>query len=153
MDTSSSFLAMIGAAVTPVVMISTCAILISGVGSRHTELSDRIRALATEYRGTANGTPRRWVLHRELRTFMRRSRLTWLAHSFLYLAAADFAAAVLTTLNALRRPGWGQPTITLFIVGGVLLFGALLLMLWELLLAQRTLDWEAADVLGKEGGV
>jgi Protein of unknown function (DUF2721) len=152
MDTSSGFLALIGAAVTPVVMISACAILISGVGSRHTELSDRIRALAAEYRGTASETPRRAVLFSELRDFMCRSRLTWLAHCFLYLATADFAAAVLATLHALRRSEWGQPTLTLFIIGCVLLFVALLLMLCELLLAQRTLDREAADIVDREGG-
>jgi uncharacterized protein DUF2721 len=151
MDTSSGFLALIGAAVTPVVMISACAILISGVGSRHSELSDRIRALAAEYRGTAIETPRRAVLFNELRDFMCRSRLTWLAHCFLYLAAADFAAAVLATLHALRRSEWGRPTLTLFMIGCVLLLVALLLMLWELLLAQRTLDREAADIMGKKG--
>jgi uncharacterized protein DUF2721 len=151
MDTSSGFLALVGAAVTPVVMISACAILISGVGSRHSELSDRIRALAAEYRGTAIETPRRAVLFNELRDFMCRSRLTWLAHCFLYLAAADFAAAVLATLHALRRSEWGRPTLTLFMIGCVLLLVALLLMLWELLLAQRTLDREAADIMGKKG--
>jgi uncharacterized protein DUF2721 len=133
------------------VMISACAILISGVGSRHSELSDRIRALAAEYRGTAIETPRRAVLFNELRDFMCRSRLTWLAHCFLYLAAADFAAAVLATLHALRRSEWGRPTLTLFMIGCVLLLVALLLMLWELLLAQRTLDREAADIMGKKG--
>jgi hypothetical protein len=151
MDTSSGFLALISGAVTPVVMISACAILVSGVGSRHTELSDRIRALAAEYRATAAGNPRRQVVRNQLCAFLRRSRLTWLAHCFLYLAAADFAAAVLTALHALRRTGWGLPTIVVFIFGTVLLLTALLLMLGELRLAQTTLEWEAKDILNSKG--
>jgi hypothetical protein len=46
------FLSLISAAVTPVVMISACAVLIMGIASKHAGLSDRVRTLASEYRAT-----------------------------------------------------------------------------------------------------
>jgi hypothetical protein len=106
--------------------------------------------LAAEHRATGAGSPRRQVVHRQLRAFLRRSRITWAAHCILYLAAAVFAATVLAALHAVRRAGWGAPTLALFILGTALLIVGLLLMLWELLLAQQTLNWEAADVLDGE---
>lgn len=147
MGGAAGFLTLINAAVTPVVMISACAVLIMGIGSKHAGLSDRARALAAEYRTTQADSGRRFALRRQLRMFLRRAALAWLAHCLLYLAATAFSANVLVTLLALRRPAWGGPTIGLFVLGTLLLVPALILELIELLLAQATLRWDTEDVL------
>jgi uncharacterized protein DUF2721 len=151
MVTTAGFLSLISAAVTPVVMISACAVLIMGIATKHAGLSDRARALAAEYRATSEESGRRPVLRRELREFMRRAVLSWLAHCLIYSAAITFSATVLVALLALRRPVWGAPTVGLFILGTVLLVAALILEFTELLLAQATLRWETSDILSQEG--
>jgi hypothetical protein len=147
---TAGFLTLISAAVTPVVMISACAILITGIGTKHAGLSDRVRALAAEYRA-ASDTKRRAMLCRQVHAFMRRATLAWLAHCLLYVSAATFSVTVLTALFAQRQSTWGMPTITLFTLGTVLLIPALVLELIELMLAQTTLRLETADVLIDEG--
>ena len=151
MGTNSGYLSLISAAVTPVVMISACAILITGIANKHAGLSDRARALAAEYRAMSEESVRRPVLRRELRGFMRRSTLSWLAHCLMYLATITFAATVLVALLGLRRPVWGRPTIVLFVTGTIVLVLALILEFAELLLAQATLHWETSDILSEEG--
>src|SRR5947209_1038657 len=98
MGTSSGFLALISAAVTPVVMISACATLIIGIGAKHAGLSDQARGIAAQYRDAPIDSARRLTLRRELRIFLWRATLAWLAHCLLYLAAAIFAATVLAAL-------------------------------------------------------
>jgi hypothetical protein len=147
--TAAGFLAVISAAVTPVVMVSACAILITGVGAKHAGLSDRIRDLAGELRATPAEGARRELLRRQLRAFNRRATFSWLAHCLLYLACITFSATVLTALLGLRREPWGGLTLALFVLGILLLLSALLLELAELLLAQATLRLEVEDALGK----
>jgi hypothetical protein len=147
---ASGYLTLISAAVTPVVMISACAVLIMGISSKHTALSDRIRALAAELRGLSSGSPRRDLARRQLQTFMRRALLAWMAHCLLYLATGAFSATVLIALAALRRHAWGGLTLGLFVLGTALLLPALALEIGELLLAQSTLRWEVEDVLDRD---
>lgn len=150
MVTTAGFLTLISAAVTPVVMISTCAVLIMGIANKHAGLSGRARSLAAEYRATSEESGRRPVLRRQLQGFMRRSTLSWLAHCLIYLATVTFASTVLVALLALRRPIWGAPTIALFVFGTIVLVLALVLEFAELLLAQATLRWEMSDILSEE---
>jgi hypothetical protein len=152
MGTGSGFLSLISAAVTPVVMVSACAALIIGIGSKHAGLADQARSLASQYRADPMDATRRLILQRQLRLFLLRATLAWLAHCLLYLSAAIFAATVLVALFALRRNGMGQPTIILFTVGTAALVPALALELTELLLAQRTLIWDTEDVLSESKG-
>jgi hypothetical protein len=53
--------AAISAAVTPVVMISANAILISAISAKHQSMSDRLRALTAEWRNPATPVTRREV--------------------------------------------------------------------------------------------
>jgi hypothetical protein len=152
MGTSSSFLALISAAVTPVVMVSACATLIIGIGAKHAGLADQARALAAQYRAEPAGSTRRLTLRRQLRIFLWRAMLAWLAHCLLYLSAAIFASTVLAALFALRRTALGRPTLSLFTLGTATLIPALILELTELLLAQRTLWWDTQDVLADRTG-
>jgi uncharacterized protein DUF2721 len=131
-------------------MISACAVLIMGISSKHTALSDRIRALAAELRTLAPQSPRAGLVHRQLQMFMRRAFLAWLAHCLLYLATIAFSASVLTALVTLRGHSWGSLTLALFSLGTALLLPALLLETGELLLAQSTLRVEVEDVTDGE---
>jgi hypothetical protein len=152
MGTGSGFLSLISAAVTPVVMVSACATLIIGIGAKHAGLADLARSIASEYRSEPAGSARRDTLRRQLRIFLWRAMLAWLAHCLLYLSAAIFASTVLAALLALRRTALGRPTLILFTLGTVTLVPALILELMELLLAQRTLVWDTQDVLADEKG-
>src|SRR5438309_11638956 len=105
MGTSSGFLSLISAAVTPVVMVSACATLIIGIGAKHAGLADQARSIASQYRAAPGDSARRLTLRRQLRIFLWRAMLAWLAHCLLYLSAAIFASTVLAALLALRRTG------------------------------------------------
>ena len=150
MGSADGFLTLISAAVTPVVMISACAILITGVGTKHAGLSDRVRALAAEMRSLPPDSGRRPLVRVQLRTFMRRTSLAWIAHCLLYLAALVFSTTVLVALFAVRQHGWGRLTLELFILGTALLLAALIAEFGELLLAQSTLQSEVEDVLARD---
>jgi hypothetical protein len=80
--------AAISAAVTPVVMISANAILISAISSKHQSMSDRLRALTAEWRNAATPvTPvtRREAIAGQLRLFDEQLRwVTLVAHRSLY---------------------------------------------------------------------
>src|SRR5579862_4482129 len=90
-DTQSA----ISAAVTPVVMISANAILISAISSKHQSMSDRLRALTAEWRNEATPVARREVIAAQVRLFNK--RLVWVtwSHIVLYTATACFIAMVI----------------------------------------------------------
>jgi hypothetical protein len=148
--TFAGFLSLISAAVTPVVMISVCATLIIGIGSKHQSLADRARSLAAEYRATDRDSWRRPVVRRQVRAFLRRATLSWLAHCLIYLAAAIFSGTVLSALLALHKANWGRLTIALFVSGTSVLVMALILEFAELLMAQATLRWETSDIFSDD---
>lgn len=150
MGTGAGFLALISAAVTPVVMVSACATLIIGIGAKHSGLADQARRTAALLRAADDDPARRFTLYRQLRTFLWRATFAWLAHCLLYLSAAIFAAAVLAALFTLRKTALGRPTLTLLTMGTLTLIPALLLELMELLLAQRTLLWDTEDVASEQ---
>src|SRR5579863_9012066 len=85
----------IAAAVTPVVMISANAILISGISSKHQAMSDRLRTLTKEWRSADTSAPRRDSIRAQVQLFM--VRIAWIsrAHFLLYVATACFLAMVL----------------------------------------------------------
>jgi hypothetical protein len=147
---ADGFLTLISAAVTPVVMISACAILITGVGTKHAGLSDRVRALTAEMRSLPPESGRRPLVRDQLRMFMRRTSLAWIAHCLLYLAALVFSTTVLAALLAISQHGWGRQTVSLFVLGTVLLVAAMIAELGELLLAQSTLRSEVEDLLARD---
>jgi hypothetical protein len=145
---SSQLLQVIAAAVTPVVMISAAAVLIMGVNQKHAGLGDRLRELAAEFR--AEGTPRerRECLLAQIRLFQRRLSYVATAHLWLYASVACFVAMVLVITLGSHTPVWERVTLAFFVIGVVLMLGALLAELMELRLAGRTLELELRDVVG-----
>jgi hypothetical protein len=73
-------LSVVATAVTPVVMVSATAILVSGVNTRYIAISDRVRALAREYRDERISPERRRNIRRQMTIFRRRLHLvSWAA--------------------------------------------------------------------------
>jgi Protein of unknown function (DUF2721) len=137
----------ISAAVTPVVMISANAILISAISSKHQSMSDRLRALTAEWRNAATPAVRRDAIAEQVRLFDKRLRwITW-SHIILYTATACFIAMVIViavspALNVLSGASLG-----LLITGVALMFLGILLELLDLAKARTTAGLEVKDVL------
>ena len=138
----------ISAAVTPVVMISANAILISAISAKHQSMSDRLRALTAEWRNSATPASRREVIASQLRLFDERLRwVTW-SHIILYAATACFIAMVIVIAASPELQALSGASLWLLIVGVVLMFVGILLELMDLAKARQTAGLEMKDILG-----
>jgi hypothetical protein len=138
-------LEVIASAITPVVLVSATAILISGINARYMAIADRIRSLTAEYRDSAT-TPARIVsIDRQLPTFELRVRLVSWAIRGLYVASGCFVAMALIISGTLWRKMLAMATLPLFLLGIMLLMFAIACELLELQAANRTLFTEIAD--------
>ena len=90
------------AAVTPVVLVSATAILISGTNSRYISISDRMRALAHEYRDANCIEQRRITISREMLTFQHRIHLVSWAVRALYTAVGWLNGGMFCSGSRLR---------------------------------------------------
>jgi hypothetical protein len=132
-------LQVIATAVTPVVLVSATAILISGVNSRHIAIADRIRSLTAEYRNTATTPARRASIDRQLPAFQLRIQLASWSIRGLYMASACFITMALIISATLWREMIAVATVPLFVAGILLLLISIVLELWELQEANKTL--------------
>jgi hypothetical protein len=139
-------LQVIAAAVTPVVLLSATAILISGVNARYIAIADRIRSLTAEHRNTATTQTRRTGINRQLPAFQRRVRLASWSIRGLYLASACFVTMALLISATLWRRMLTDATLPLFIVGIALLLISIVCELWELQIANLTLFEEISEL-------
>jgi hypothetical protein len=144
-------LQILAAAVTPVVMVSATAILISGVNSRYMAISDRMRSITHEYRDKDTSPERRSVLRRQLSIFTRRVELVSWAVRTLYLAAACFVSVALLISATSWRHMLVEVTLPLFFMGIVLIMIAICCQLLELHASNRTILLEVKDVLEEKG--
>jgi hypothetical protein len=141
-------LQVLAAAVTPVVLVSATAILISGVNARYIAISDRMRTLTHEFRDPASTAERRAVIRREMVTFERRVRLVSRAVKSLYTAVGCFISdALLISATSWRQMLIGA-TLPLFLFGIALVMTAVICQILELQLSNRTLMIETEDVRG-----
>ena len=147
LDVFSDPLRVVASAVTPVVMVSATAILISGVNARHISISDRIRSLAREYRGTGLDLPRKRIIQRELVIFQRRLHLVSWATRMLYAAVGCFILMALLISASVVSAGFQGVTLPIFLIGLVLIGVAIVLELMELQESNSTIELEAANVL------
>jgi hypothetical protein len=142
-DTQSA----ISAAVTPVVMISANAILISAISSKHQSMSDRLRALTAEWRNDATPAARRDSVARQVRLFDERLRwVTW-SHIILYTATACFISMVIVIAASPGLETLTGASLSLLIVGVGLMFVGILLELLDLAKARATVALEVKDVI------
>lgn len=133
---------MVTTAVAPAVMISATAILIGGVSSKHQAMSERGRALTSEYRDGATAEARRTNIGCQVMFFRKRLTYTLTAHVLLFCATGLFIGTVI--LTSLMKIDW---LLICFVAGVSLLFIAVVCELMELRLAQRTIDLEIAGTV------
>lgn len=140
----------LAAAVTPVVLVSASAILISGVNSRYISIADKMRELAREFRTAASGNTRRTVIALQMDIFRSRITLVAWAVRMLYCAVACFIAMAMVISATLWRKMLESTTIPLFGIGIVLILAAIICQLFELHLSNRTISLEVGDVIADE---
>jgi hypothetical protein len=138
--------AAIAAAVTPVVMISANAILIGAISSKHQSMSDRLRALTNEWRNADTSPERRDAIARQVRLFDERLRwVTW-SHIILYAATACFILMVIDIAISTRVESWTDVSIAMLLAGVTLMFTGIVLELFDLAKARRTVSIELRDI-------
>jgi hypothetical protein len=135
------------AAVTPVVLVSATAILISGTNSRYISLSDRMRALAHEYRDPNCMHQRRIAIFQELLIFQHRIHLVSWAVRALYMAVGAFTIDALIISATLWRQMLAAATLPLFLIGILLILSAIVCQLLELQSSNRTVSLEMSDIV------
>ena len=149
LSTSSHLLNLITTAVTPIVLISATAILLSNHTNKYTNISAQMRALAHEYRDDKTTAARRATLRRQLSFYQRRIHAMWVASICLYAALLCFLTTVLSLLavsaaNLVRLDLIGE----IGLCGGLLLiFATVICELVEVRLALRTSQEELLDIL------
>lgn len=138
--------AAIAAAVTPVVMISANAILIGAISSKHQSMSDRLRALTAEWRNADTPPERRDAIARQVRLFDERLRwVTW-SHIVLYAATAFFILMVIDIAISSSVESWKDISIAMLMAGVTLMFTGIVLELFDLAKARRTVSIELRDI-------
>jgi len=138
--------AAIAAAVTPVVMISANAILIGAISSKHQSMSDRLRALTSEYRHPDTSPERRAAIAPQVRLFDERLRWVTSSHIVLYAATACFILMVIDIAISSSVESWKDISIAMLIAGVTLMFTGIVLELCDLAKARRTVSIELRDI-------
>jgi hypothetical protein len=140
-------LKVVATAVSPVVMVSATAILVSGVNSRYISISDRVRNLSAEYRRAELPDQRRQTIRAQMVIFHRRLHLVSWAMRILYGAAGCFVTIALFISLSIFRDFLQIATLPMFLLGLILVLAAIVLQLIELQASNRTIDLESVDVL------
>jgi hypothetical protein len=137
----------ISSAVTPAVMISATAILISGVSAKHASMADRLRSLTAEYRHADTTPERRGNIEKQCRLFARRLQLVGLSHRLLYGATTLFLFMVLA-IGFSPFTNVSEPVLFPLFVGGIgMLLTSAVMEIMELHIGNRILSLETADAL------
>lgn len=144
---SSDLLQLITAAVTPVVMVSTTALLVVGVNTKHQSMSDRLRVLTSEFRAPGTKPARRASICRQTALFERRIAYIATGHRLLYAAIVLFLMTILLIVLSPLKVAWTPAAYALFLSGVVLMLTAVACELLELSYANRTLRAEIDDVV------
>lgn len=143
---SDNTLQVLAAAVTPVVLVSATAILISGVNSRYIAVADRMRALAHEYRDEQCPLTRRAVISQQMETFRARIDLVAWAVRALYASVGCFITDAMIISATAWRSALENATLPFFLLGIALILIGITLELIELQLSGRTIRGEIVDI-------
>jgi len=151
MDTSVggldlSSLRLIGAAVTPAVMVSGCGILATGLDNQVARMTTRVRDMVREWRTLPEGHARRALLREEIVILDRRHALLAKALMLDYAALLSF---MVTSLLYLVQRRFGVPEVApvvAFSLGVVLLGGIAVYALASLRLSRRAIRLEIREL-------
>jgi hypothetical protein len=139
-------LRLIGAAVTPAVMVSGCGILATGLDNQVARMTTRARDMAREWRSLPAGHPRRELLRQEIVILDRRHILLAQALMLDYAALLSF---VVTSLLYLMQRQFSVPEgapVVSFALGVVLLGGIAVYALASLRLSRQAIKLEMREV-------
>ncbi len=136
----------ISSAVTPAVMISASAILIGGVSAKHSAMSDRLRALTSEYREPGTTETRRANIEKQCTLFLRRIQIVSLSHVLLYAATAVFSLMVLVISVSSLHAILAEVLFPLFLVGVLMILISAVSEIVELQIARRALGLEVEEI-------
>jgi hypothetical protein len=148
MDLSS--LRLIGAAVTPAVMVSGCGILATGLDNQVARMTTRMRDMMREWRSLPEGHARRELLREEVMILDRRHVLLARALMLAYAALLSF---VVTSLLYLVQGSFELPKeapVVAFSLGVVLLGGIAVFALASLRLGRRAILLEEQELFNEE---
>ncbi|SEM63825.1 Protein of unknown function [Stigmatella aurantiaca] len=146
LEVDISSIRVIGAAVTPAVMVSGCGILATGLDNQVARITTRIRDMVREWRTLPEGHRRRGVLRQEVAIMDRRHALLARALMLDYAAILSF---VVTSLLYLLQRRFGVPEVApvvSFSLGVVLLGGIAVFALASLRLSRRALALEKQEL-------
>ncbi len=135
-------------AVTPAVMVSTCALIALGLDNQVSRMSMRLRDLAHEFRRHDNTKARRSIIKIEVKILGKRHKMLTRALVCDYAALLAF---VLTSLLSLTLETFASsPTLplTTFTLAVLFLIGTSLFTLTSLQLAGAALKLEQDEILG-----
>jgi hypothetical protein len=144
MDVSS--LRLIGAAVTPAVMVSACGLLATGLDNQIGRMTSRMREMLREWRTLPEGDARREVLKAEVAILDRRHLLLAQALGLAYGALISF---VVTSLLYLSQRRFAVPEVLpvlAFSVGVLLLGGIAVFALASLRLGRDAIALEKLEL-------
>jgi hypothetical protein len=139
-------LQVLAAAVTPVVLVSATAILVSGVNSRYISIADKMRGLAQEFRGGHCTSDRKSSIAAQMKIFQSRIFLVAWAVRVLYAAVGCFIAVAMVISATLWQKTLEAITLPLFAAGILMILAAIICQLLELHLSNRTIALEIQDV-------
>jgi Protein of unknown function (DUF2721) len=142
-----SSIRLIGAAVTPAVMVSGCGILATGIDNQIARMTTRMREMMREWRELPEDSPRREVLREEVFILDARHAMLARAQGMTYGALLSFVGTSLLYLvqRTLHIPE-ALPVLS-FSLGVVLLGGLALFALASLRLSRRALALEKRELL------
>ena len=141
-----SSIRVIGAAVTPAVMVSACGILATGLDNQIGRMTTRMREMLREWRTLPEGSPRREVLRAEVAVLDRRHLLLARAMGLAYGALISF---VMTSLLYLTQRRLNVPEVlpvVAFSLGVVLLGGIAVFALASLRLGRDAIALEKREM-------
>lgn len=150
-------LALLGAMITPSVLISACGLLVLSTSNRLGRVFDRVRELANALERLSRAEPaedaevRRSELDGQLEVQAARAHLLQRSLTAFYLALAVFVSTTLAIglAAALPRLAWG--IVALGFLGAAALFLGCVLLIGEARLALRAVDLELARVARVRG--
>jgi hypothetical protein len=141
-----SSIRLIGAAVTPAVMVSGCGILATGLDNQVARMTTRVREMVREWRSLPEGHARRELLRQEIVILDRRHGLLAKALMLDYAAILSF---VVTSLLYLVQRRFSVPEVApvlSFLLGVALLGGIAVFALLSLRLSRRAIQLEMREL-------
>ena len=128
-------------------MVSATAILLSGVNSRYLAVSDRIRALAHEYRDESVTAARRRNIQQQMLIFHLRMDLVSWSSRILYVEICCFISVALLICLSTWRQMLTAVTLPIFSLGVLMVGTAVVLQLLEVQASRRTIALEAEEMM------